>query len=243
MESGARSARSPGQRGAGRLGEHNLARTIAGITKFGMVAVHRFTFLTIGTWRSLASVGLERCSHGEQPFRRASCIRTPSGSFPRGCSAHGRADTEVRPMFSMRIWDSFGSRGVSCVKLPAAVAFPTDGRLLQRIEESRRALPATNNMKPLWKSRGPGCSPVSPAPCDGGVGRPSIISVSLAAVDRLPARAEPRSIASQPVHLVGVTREVESALPSQDASKCVVALARAAGSMARALEGISVSAA
>ena len=44
------------------------------------------------------------------------------------------------------------SRGVSCVKLPAALAFPTDGRLLQRIEESRRALPA-NNMKPLWKSR------------------------------------------------------------------------------------------
>ena len=55
-------------------------------------------------------------------------------------------------MFSMRFWDSFGSHGVSCVKLPAAVAFPTDGRLLQRIEESRRALPA-NNMKPLWKSR------------------------------------------------------------------------------------------
>ena len=55
-------------------------------------------------------------------------------------------------MFSMRFWDSFGSPGVSCIKLPAAVAFPTDGRLLQRIEESRRALPA-NNMKPLWKSR------------------------------------------------------------------------------------------
>ena len=55
-------------------------------------------------------------------------------------------------MISIRFWDSFGSHGVSCVKLPAAVAFPTDGRLLQRIEESRRALPA-NNMKPLWKSR------------------------------------------------------------------------------------------
>ena len=55
-------------------------------------------------------------------------------------------------MFSMRFRGSFGSTGVSCVKLPAAVAFPTDGRLLQRIEESRRALPA-NNMKPLWKSR------------------------------------------------------------------------------------------
>jgi len=55
-------------------------------------------------------------------------------------------------MFTMRFWGSFGSPGVSCIKLPAAVAFPTDGRLLQRIEESRRALPA-NNMKPLWKSR------------------------------------------------------------------------------------------
>jgi hypothetical protein len=42
---------------------------------------------------------------------------------------------------------------VSCVKLPAAVAFPTDDRLLQRIEDSRRALPP-NSMKPLWKSRG-----------------------------------------------------------------------------------------
>lgn len=119
-------------------------------------------------------------------------------------------------MFSMRIWDSFGSRGVSCVKLPAAVAFPTDGRLLQRIEESRRALPATNNMKPLWKSRGPGCSPVTSAPCEGGVGTSSIISVSRTSVDRLPARA---------------------------ANTWAVPLARAAGSMARARDGISVSAA
>ena len=61
-------------------------------------------------------------------------------------------------MFSMRFWDLFGSDGVSCVKLPAAVAFPTDDRLLRRIEESRRALPA-NNMKPLWKSREPASPP------------------------------------------------------------------------------------
>ena len=54
-------------------------------------------------------------------------------------------------MFMSSVRDPFGCRGVSCVKLPSAVAFPTDGRLLQRIEESRRALPA-NNMKPLWKS-------------------------------------------------------------------------------------------
>jgi hypothetical protein len=38
------------------------------------------------------------------------------------------------------------------VKLPATVAFPTDDRLLQRIEASRRALPR-NNMKALWRSR------------------------------------------------------------------------------------------
>src|SRR5262245_62230698 len=64
-------------------------------------------------------------------------------------------------MFTMRFRDLFGSDGVSCVKLPAAVAFPTDGRLLQRIEESRRALPA-NNMKPLWKSRELAPAPGSP---------------------------------------------------------------------------------
>jgi hypothetical protein len=38
------------------------------------------------------------------------------------------------------------------VKLPAAVAFPTDDRLLRRIEASRRALPP-DNMKSLRKSR------------------------------------------------------------------------------------------
>jgi len=100
-------------------------------------------------------------------------------------------------MFSMRFWDSFGSPGVSCIKLPAAVAFPTDGRLLQRIEESRRALPA-NNMKPLWKSRE-------------------------LAVER------DHEIASPP------------ARPQADS--CVVPMARAAGSMARARGGISASAA
>jgi virulence-associated protein VagC len=61
-------------------------------------------------------------------------------------------------MFTRRFKNLFRSDRVSCVKLPAAVAFPTDDRLLQRIEESRRALPA-NNMKPLWKSREPGSSP------------------------------------------------------------------------------------
>lgn len=51
-------------------------------------------------------------------------------------------------MFTLRVRDPFGCRGVSCVKLPAAVAFPTDDGLLRRIEASRRALPA-NNMKAL----------------------------------------------------------------------------------------------
>jgi hypothetical protein len=65
-------------------------------------------------------------------------------------------------MFGMRFWDSLGSPGVSCVKLPAAVAFPTDSRLLQRIEESRRALPA-NNMKPLRKRRELAPAPATPS--------------------------------------------------------------------------------
>jgi hypothetical protein len=58
-------------------------------------------------------------------------------------------------MFTL-LRDRFGSAQVSCVKLPAAVAFPTDDRLLQRIEEARRALPR-NNMKALWHSRAREC--------------------------------------------------------------------------------------
>jgi hypothetical protein len=57
-------------------------------------------------------------------------------------------------MFKSRVRNPFGCRGVSCVKLPAAVAFPTDVRLLERIEESRRALPV-DNMKALRKRREP----------------------------------------------------------------------------------------
>lgn len=55
-------------------------------------------------------------------------------------------------MFSLGVRNPFGCRGVSCVKLPAAVAFPTDDRLLKRIEELRRALPR-DNMKSLRKHR------------------------------------------------------------------------------------------
>ena len=50
--------------------------------------------------------------------------------------------------------DPFGCRGVSCVKLPAAVAFPIDSQLLDRLEQSRRALPP-NSVKPLLRSREP----------------------------------------------------------------------------------------
>ncbi len=57
-------------------------------------------------------------------------------------------------MFTMRVRDPLGSRGVSCVKLPAAVAFPIDSQLLDRLEQSRRALPP-NSVKALWKTRAP----------------------------------------------------------------------------------------
>jgi hypothetical protein len=57
-------------------------------------------------------------------------------------------------MFTWRVRDPFGGSEVSCVKLPAAVAFPTDDRLLQRLEESRRALPP-NSVKALWRRREP----------------------------------------------------------------------------------------
>src|SRR5687768_14267630 len=66
----------------------------------------------------------------------AFCIGYLRG-FPKSqLCAHGRATREVRPMFTWRVRDQ---SGVSCVKLPAAVAFPTDDRLIQRIEEARRA--------------------------------------------------------------------------------------------------------
>ena len=42
----------------------------------------------------------------------------------------------------------FTGNGLSFVRLPATVAFPTDSRLLDRIEERRNALPP-NSVKPL----------------------------------------------------------------------------------------------
>jgi hypothetical protein len=108
-------------------------------------------------------------------------------------------------MFTMRFRDPFGCHGVSCVKLPAAVAFPTDERLLQRLEASRRALPA-NNMKPLWKSREPASSLAPSAPRERDVETTPTIKVALGALELLPMR---------------------------DPHTCVVPLARAAGSLAR----------
>src|SRR5262245_15957224 len=125
-------------------------------------------------------------------------------------------------MFTMRFRDLFGSDGVSCVKLPAAVAFPTDDRLLQRIEESRRALPA-NNMKPLWRSRELAPAPVAPsARSERGVTGQSVINVSLANVERFPARVT----FPQAAHIVDVDVEVELPAGSHDAARCVVPLAR-----------------
>jgi hypothetical protein len=51
-------------------------------------------------------------------------------------------------MFHTRVRAFLTSGGAACIKLPAAVAFPTDARLLERIETSRRALPL-NSVKPL----------------------------------------------------------------------------------------------
>jgi hypothetical protein len=92
-------------------------------------------------------------------------------------------------MFTWRVRDSFGL-AVSCVKLPAAVAFPTDDRLLERLAESRRALPP-NSIKALWRSRAHECprAPSALRTQDGGARLRSTPDVSRAAIDRLPARS------------------------------------------------------
>ena len=138
-------------------------------------------------------------------------------------------------MFTMRFWDLFGSDGVSCVKLPAAVAFPTDDRLLQRIEESRRALPA-NNMKPLWKSREPASPPEATCALRGpDVEKQLTIMLPAGALDSFRGRVEPRL---QPAQASAVAPDAESR--AQNPETCVVPLARA---HARAREGLSASAA
>ena|SRR5687767_11238735 len=140
-------------------------------------------------------------------------------------------------MFTLRLRDPFGSSGVSCVKLPAAVAFPTDDRLLQRIEVLRRALPA-NNMKPLWKSRDRASSVIRSEPSERDADTQPIINVSLGAFDMFPARIEPRATSLQPVHVAAVAHE-QARAPSPDPHTCVVPLARAAGSLARGHDRLS----
>ena len=126
-------------------------------------------------------------------------------------------------MFTLRFRDPFGCQEVSCVKLPAAAAFPTDGRLLQRIEALRRALPA-DNMKPLRKSRQLGCSPQLPSASHAGDDAQPVIKVSLGV---------------QPAPITAKV-ETESRAPNPEPHACVVPLARAAGAMARARDAWAV---
>jgi len=51
-------------------------------------------------------------------------------------------------MLSLRVRAFSNVGGAPFIRLPAAVAFPTDVKLLERIETSRKALPA-NSIKPL----------------------------------------------------------------------------------------------
>ena len=60
----------------------------------------------------------------------------------RACAGGGNT------VFHIRVRAFAASGGAPCIKLPAAVAFPTDARLLERIDASRRALPL-NSVKPL----------------------------------------------------------------------------------------------
>jgi hypothetical protein len=107
-------------------------------------------------------------------------------------------------MFTWHVRDPFGSRAVSCVKLPAAVAFPTDDRLLQRIENSRRALPP-NSIKALWRSRERDCSAGAGSLRAGHDEVPlrSGADLVLAAIDRAPARGT-QWMLPQTVHIEDV---------------------------------------
>jgi len=137
-------------------------------------------------------------------------------------------------MFTFNARDPFGCHGVSCVKLPAAVAFPTDGRLLQRIQELRRSLPA-NNMKPLWKIRQHerAASQLTEAM---PVRAQSHAEMPLAATIRLAAPADKRSTLREPDCIENVTLDAEARSAHADQHPRVVPLARANGSAARARE-------
>ena len=139
-------------------------------------------------------------------------------------------------MFTMRFRDLFGSDGMSCVKLPAAVAFPTDGRLLQRLEESRRALPA-NNVKALLKSRELASQAQPPSPLrERDVQQQSMIKMPSGGLDAFKTRVEPRPQAVQ----ISVALEAESLTEDLEPPTSVVPMARA---LARVRDGRSASAA
>jgi hypothetical protein len=124
-------------------------------------------------------------------------------------------------MFTLRFWDPFGSDGVSCVKLPAAVAFPTDDRLLRRIEESRRALPA-NNMKALWKRRERASAEATPCALSEPAAEHAMIKMPAAAHDSFRPRLLP-----QPAQMSAVPHDAELRSQNEPQSS-VVPLARAA---------------
>jgi len=107
--------------------------------------------------------------------------------------AQGRAITEDSSMFTLRVPDPFGCRGVSCVKLPAAVAFPIDSQLLDRLEQSRRALPP-NSVKPLLRSLEPQQAEPRSAqrPRDAALRSTRKSDGAHATIERFPARVESR---------------------------------------------------
>jgi hypothetical protein len=137
-------------------------------------------------------------------------------------------------MLTFTARDPFGCRGVSCVKLPAAVAFPTDGRLLQRIEELRRSLPA-NNMKPLWKIRQHERAAAQLADATPGDAR-THAEMPLAETIRVAASAEKCSARPQRDCIEEVTLDAEPRLASADQLPRVVPLPRANGPSARPRE-------
>jgi hypothetical protein len=55
--------------------------------------------------------------------------------------------------FRMRPWSA---KNPACIRVPAAVEFPTDIKLLERIELSRAALPL-NSIKPLRRPIAQSC--------------------------------------------------------------------------------------
>jgi hypothetical protein len=96
-------------------------------------------------------------------------------------------------MFTLGVRNPFGCREVSCVKLPATVAFPIDSQLLDRLEQSRRALPP-NSVKALWRSRAQQCTEGEAAqrPLDLDAQPARETDLGHATIERFPVRVESR---------------------------------------------------